>query len=133
MYHPAKIYPQKLRPAIVLLLLVAFLLLSYCPLRRTIQALIKGIHQTEQTKASNGTQLTSKICLGFVNDTNEKLILAEPKSGNRAIAFEFIAVLIFYVISSFFAISREHRINGFFFRGLPVTIPLYLKNRVLLI
>ena len=127
-----KAYLKKSQPLTGLLLIFAFLTLSYCPLRRAIQDLIKGTPQTEHAKTVNGLQPVSVICLGFANSANEKLILPETKFETRT-PLGGIGLLVFYFISSFLATARFTIIQIDFFRNVNSPIPLYLKNRMLLI
>jgi hypothetical protein len=127
-----KAYLKKLQPLTGLLLIFAFLMLSYCPLRRAIQDLVKGTHPTDQAKTVKGLQPVSAICLGFVNSANEKLILPETKFEART-PLGAIGLLVFYFIWSFLATSRFTTIQIDVFRNVITPIPLYLKNRRLLI
>jgi hypothetical protein len=123
---------KKLQPLTGFVLILAFLLLSYCPLRRAIQDLIKGkLQPTEQAK-TKGSRPVSQICLGFVNSANEKLILSQPESEIRT-PLVVISLVIFYFIWSSLAVGRVTLVQIYFSRTVSSPVPLYLKNRRLLI
>lgn len=115
----------------VFLLITAFLLLSFCPLRKTLKSLLTGTHQTEQS----GTQRhpASAACQGTVDNSGTKFTIREPKPGIDIPVLKTPFLTYCYFIWRFSFSER-----GFVFQQkLPIaylsSIPIYLKNRILLI
>jgi hypothetical protein len=113
-------------------LIVAVLVLSYCPLRRAIQGLFKGSHQTAQTDTRHGKPLTLKVCPGII-DPDPKLALPEPEF--KRLPGEHI-IIDLTVFSSFrpspvleVGIASHDQVCLNFFN----TVPIYLWNSVFLI
>ena len=130
MFAFQKFYLKNLRSGSALLLLIAFLVLSYCPLRRTIQNLLKGTHETEQTIALNGKRSVSMICMGMADHSSTQLTLPEPP---HEVAFYATVLAVFN-----FTRPQFIRKKGSFYDQkqqipIPQPIPLYLKNQSFII
>ncbi len=123
--HKIKSLP-KLQSSSIIVLIVAFLWLSYCPLRKTIQDFITGTHHTEQTNAGITLKPVSLICLDIAD---RKIIkLANPQT-------EFIALPALLVITLILFLPFRGFYNEYVFCHQPPlhSVPIYLTNRVLLI
>jgi hypothetical protein len=104
------------------LLITAFVALSYCPLRRTIQNLISGTHETEQS--GTGRQVATVVCQG---------IMAEPKPEIIIPVFTTIVLLLFYSIRQFASSESDFIFQRTFSIAYLTSVPIYLRNRILLI
>ena len=122
-----------LRSLSAFMLIVGFLVLGSCPLKKAIHTLVKGSGQTEQAGAGHEKNLASVICLGSENSFIKKMALPERQTETTSPAFIAIIFTTFWTIWSLFR-SQAH---DFSFRdGSPESIspvPVYLRNRVLLI
>lgn len=126
-------YLNRLRSLPVFLLIGAFLVLSYCPLRTSIQDLLKSIHRTEQANAGHNKKLVFVVCPGVVNSADTKLTLPEPAFDISILAFTPIDLTSFYPLWGFSSTEKDLT----FYRDVSLhslnTVPLYLRNRILLI
>lgn len=119
-----------IRPLSAFLLMTAFLLLSYCPLRRTIQNLIKGTQETE--KSADGRQAGLAICQGIIDSSGSTFNVPEPKSAVNVPIFTAIVLSLFYSIRRLLPSERLvlQRKSLVAYRN---AVPIYLRNRILLI
>ena len=110
---------KEMRAASGFLLIIAFLLLSHCPLRRTIQNLIKGTNETG--------------CRGILNSSNNKLNLPVPTFEIRTPAFTATVLKFYYPIRSLTTSEGDSASDRRQRGGYLNSIALFLKNRILLI
>ncbi|WP_353718295.1 hypothetical protein [Dyadobacter sp. 676] len=115
----------------VFLLITSLLVLSYCPLRKTVQSLLTGTRQTEQSAAQR--YLASAACQGTNDSSGTKVTIGEPKPGIDTPVLKTRLFAYGYLIRRFSFSER-----GFVFgRKISIaylnSIPIYLKNRILLI
>lgn len=113
-------------------LIAAILVLSYCPLRRAIQDLFKGSHQTAQTDTKHGKPLALKVCPGII-DPDPKLALPGPEFKPAPGAGITIALTVF---SSFWpspVLEGGIASYGQASTNIFNTVPIYLWNSVFLI
>ena len=126
-------YLNRLRALPVFLLIGAFLVLSYCPLRTSIQDLLKSTRQTEQANAGHNKKLVFVVCPGVVNSADTKLTLPEPAFDNSILAVTSIDLTSFYSLWGFSSTEKDLP----FYRDVSLNtvnpVPLYLRNRLLLI
>ena len=111
-----------MRPLSAILLMTAFLLLSHCLLRRTIQNLINGTHEIEQP--GTGRQGATVVCQG---------IIAEPKPEITIPVFTTIVLLLFCSVGQFASSERDFIFQRTFSIAYLNSVPIYLRNRILLI
>ena len=133
MINKRKVSSGYLRSLSAFMLIVGFLAFGSCPLKKAIHTLIYGSNQTEQAGAGHEKNLASVICLGSENSFTKKMALPERQIEVTSPAFIAIIFTTFWAIWSLFR-SEAH---AFSFRGTsPESIspvPVYLRNRVLLI
>jgi len=120
-----------MRPLSAFLLVTAFLVLSYCPIRRTIQHLIKGPQETEQSDA--GRQVASTVCRGIIDGSGTKITMPEPKSEVSIPMFTAIVLSLFYAVWIFFCFNRSITFHRKLLGAYLNSVPIYLRNRLLLI
>lgn len=119
-----------IRPLSAFLLITAFLVLSYCPLRRAIQNLIKDTQETEQS--TDGRQSGLAICQSIIDSSGSKFNVPEPKSAVSVPIFTAIVFSLFYAICRFLSSERFvlQRKSLVAYRN---SVPIYLRNGILLI
>ena len=117
--------PNSTRVLSAFLLLPIFLLLSYCPLRRAVQNLIKKTQETERSGTEGRAALT--ICPGVINRPDMKVNLPEHKAVASFPALTTIASfsILYLERNTIF----QGKISLFYFHSIPI----YIMNRVLLI
>lgn len=120
-----------MHPLSAFLLIAAFLVLSYCPLRRTIQHLLKDPHETEQSGV--GRQMASAVCQGIIDGSDTKITMPEPKSKISIPVFTAIVLSLFYAIWRFCCSNRSIAFQRKFLAAYLNSVPIYLRNRILLI
>lgn len=111
--------------------IMAFLVLSYCPLRRAIQDLLKGTTNTEQQ--ATGRQAAFVVCQGTIDNSAAKFTLPHPKPGISTLVFAAVIVSLFYTFYRFFYSERALDFQRKFSVACLNSVPIYLKNRILLI
>lgn len=120
-----------IRPLSASLLIIAFLVLSYCPLRRTIQNLIKGTYKTEQ--AGNGQQAAPVVCQGIIDRPGAKFTIPQPNPGISIPKVIIIVLSLFYPVRQFPCSEKGVVIQQEFLVAYLNSVPIYLRNRILLI
>lgn len=111
--------------------ITVFLVLSYCPLRRAIQDLLKGTTETQQQ--ATGPQAALVVCQGIIDNSAAKFTLPHPKPGISIPVFAAVIVSLFYTIYRFFCVERVLNFQRKFSVAYLNSVPIYLKNRILLI
>ena len=120
-----------MRPLSAILLMTAFLLLSQCLLTRTIQNLINGTHETEQSGI--GRQVASVICQGIIDKVVTKFTIPGPKPGISTLMFPTIVLSLLYSIGQFSSSERGLVFHRKFSIAYLNSVSIYLKNCMLLI
>lgn len=116
----------------IFVLIVSFLLLGSCPLKKAFQVLLKAPVETGHTNSGNGKSLAAKVC--FAAESNfSKILLPQRKTGANAPLFFTILFTSFWDIQYLFKSGTQP-----FSFGEPSPIhlhfvPVYLRNRTLLI
>lgn len=133
MINKLKVSSGFLRSLSAFMLIVSFLALGSCPLKKAIHTLIYDSNQTEQAGAGHEKNLASVICLGSENSLTKKMALPERQTETTAPALIAIIFTAFWAIWSLFR-SEAH---AFSFRDATPErispVPAYLRNRALLI
>jgi hypothetical protein len=88
---------EKLRTLSVLLLVTAFLLLSYCPLRRTLQNLIKCTYGSEQSHTGHSEKVTTPACTAVLNSSISKEVLPQVKFNAISLAVTLTTIVLLYL------------------------------------
>ena len=130
MFTNVQSYLKNLRPLTGFLLIFVFLVLSYCPLRRALQELITGVH--ESAKAIDFKGPVSAICLDLINRSGKSTI-AVPQSETRMSSFAATVIILFCFSQFFYATRRGCIVFKYISPNAFRIIPLYLKNSVWLI
>lgn len=133
MVRQLKGFSRKIGFLSVFLLIISFLVLGSCPLKKAIHVYLNGTNQTEQTGGGQGKNLASVICVGGESSFSKKMSLPERPTEANAPLFTAVLITAFWAISAMFKsdslilFSRERE-------PLPLySVPLYLRNRTFLI
>jgi hypothetical protein len=122
---------QCLRYLSGLLIILGFFVFGSCPVRNTISSLINDTSQnTKQKNAGNANIISNNTCTGYTSD-NITFFYEEASSVNPSLPLLAVLVTAFFLALHLFnKIDFLHDV-----RSAPGvnSIPIYLRNRVLLI
>lgn len=117
----------------VLIVIVSFLVLSSCPLKKAIQVWLNGTLQTEHTLMGHGKSLISLVCASGENSFDNKISSSLRKPEANAPLFTAILLTAFWAIG-FFSKSDSRILSFREPNPLPIhSVPIYLRNRTFLI
>ena len=122
---------NKIRPLFAFLLVTAFLVLSYCPLRRAIQDVL-GRSTRTQASGSRQQQLVA-LCQGISDRTGTNLIKPEAAAQVKAPVFAILVAWACGLTWRFYFIRQRHTPVGDFSLTYLDPVPIYLRNRIFLI
>ena len=124
---------EKLHPLSVFVLIAAFFVLSNCPLRNTLQDMLKGTHTSGHASTRHDNKFTTVGCLAVINSSTAKLILPEVQFNISAPAFGALMLILFYPLWGRVVIDKELIAYTPVHLSSPIPVPLYIKNRIILI
>ena len=117
----------------VFVLILSFVVLGSCPLKKAIHTLVKD--SVESTNHDTGTEksLSQVVCAGTENTFSKKLAMPERVTELSAPAFTAIIFTAFWAAWSLLAPES----SNFTFQEPSLlvldSVPTYLRNRILLI
>jgi hypothetical protein len=130
MVKQLKGYFENFRFLSVFFLVVSFLVLGSCPMKKSLQVLLNDSAQTEHSGPGHGKSLASVLCVGGESSFSKKLALPERPIDANAPLFTALIITAFWY--SFKSDSREVFL-GESNSSSYQPVPLYLRNRTFLI
>ncbi|RVT98489.1 hypothetical protein EOD41_17015 [Mucilaginibacter limnophilus] len=125
--------PRGYQPWAVLLLIIAFLTLSYCPLRQALQKFLTGDHRTEKTETDVSGRTSLVRCLGVVENSSFGLKISQSKARSR-IPVPPAALVGSFCFAFYKSAGAVRAVNYGQLVSYPLDpVPIYLKNLMLLI
>jgi len=123
-----KQFSGNFRSLSVFALIVSFLMLGSCPLKRAVQVMLDRSVETEHTGVKHKNSFTSVVCLDSESSFSNKMSLPERQAENSASVFTAILFTAFWFVWSLFkSDSQFFRFRDFRSVSLE-SVPLYLRN-----
>jgi hypothetical protein len=122
-----KQFSGNFRSLSVFALIVSFLVLGSCPLKRAVQVMLDRSVETEHTGVKHKNSFTSVVCLDSESSFSNKMSLPERQAENSASVFTAVLFTAFWVVWLFKSDSQFFRFRDFRSVSLE-SVPLYLRN-----
>lgn len=123
-----KEFSENFRKLSVFILVLSFILLGSCPLKKAVQSMLEGLVETEHTGLKYTNSFSSVVCLDSERSFINKITLPERQAENIPSISTAILFAAFWSAWRLFK-SRSITIRVRDFRSVSLkTVPLYLRN-----
>lgn len=128
-----KQFSGKFRILSVFALVISFLVLGSCPLRKAVQALVDRSVDTERGALKQTNSLSSVVCVDSESSFINKMTLPERQVENKDFIINAFLLITFLSVWSLFKLdSQLFRVRNLRFGSLR-SVPLYLRNNTFII
>lgn len=117
----------------VLALVVSFLVLGSCPLRKAVLSLMNSTVTTEQGSPKHTSSLSPVVCVASGSSFTNKMTLPEPQAENKASIFTAILLIAFWSVRSSLKSDSQLFRDGKLLTLSAKSVPLYLRNNTFII
>lgn len=117
----------------VLVLVVSFLVLGSCPLRKAVLSLMNSTVTTEQGSPKHTSSLFPVVCVASESSFTNKMTFPEPQAENKASIFTAILLIAFWSVRSSLKSDSQLFRGGKLLTLSAKSVPLYLRNNTFII